>query len=112
MVSKASDDLPEPDRPVRTISLLRGSTRSMCLRLCSAAPLMTMESTDIRDCEPFPRESRRVMKSDLKGSAPRVSTRGGACAAAALLILQDGCPGSVTAGRGRPRRGDFEPRHA
>src|SRR5881296_574172 len=26
---------------------LRGSTRSMCLRLCSAAPLMTMESTDM-----------------------------------------------------------------
>src|SRR5690606_17162706 len=40
MVSKASDDLPEPDRPVITIRLLRGRSRSMFLRLCSRAPRM------------------------------------------------------------------------
>src|SRR4029079_5242095 len=38
MVSKASDDLPEPDNPVNTISLSRGISRSTFLRLCSRAP--------------------------------------------------------------------------
>src|SRR5713226_6789971 len=38
MVSKASDDLPEPDRPVNTTSLSRGISRSTFLRLCSRAP--------------------------------------------------------------------------
>src|SRR5215469_11509594 len=38
MVSKASEDLPEPDRPVRTTSLSRGISRSTFLRLCSRAP--------------------------------------------------------------------------
>jgi hypothetical protein len=38
MVSKASDDLPEPDRPVNTTSRSRGISTSMPLRLCSRAP--------------------------------------------------------------------------
>src|ERR1700722_1135355 len=38
MVSKASEDLPEPDRPVNTTSLSRGISTSMFLRLCSRAP--------------------------------------------------------------------------
>src|SRR4051812_31670117 len=42
MVSKASDDLPEPDRPVTTTSLSRGISTSMFLRLCSRAPLTTI----------------------------------------------------------------------
>src|SRR2546423_15203169 len=42
MVSKASDDLPEPDNPVKTTSLSRGNVRSMSLRLCSRAPRMTI----------------------------------------------------------------------
>ena len=42
MVSKASDDLPEPDRPVITTSLSRGISTSMFLRLCSRAPLTTI----------------------------------------------------------------------
>ena len=37
MVSKASDDLPEPESPVMTTSLFRGSSTSMFLRLCSRA---------------------------------------------------------------------------
>src|ERR1051325_5798956 len=44
MVSKASDDLPDPLTPVMTTNLLRGTTTSMFLRLCSRAPRMTMES--------------------------------------------------------------------
>src|SRR5262245_50638728 len=38
MVSKASDDLPEPERPVRTTNRSRGISTSMFLRLCSRAP--------------------------------------------------------------------------
>src|SRR5579862_896369 len=38
MVSKASDDLPEPLTPVKTTSLSRGISTSMFLRLCSRAP--------------------------------------------------------------------------
>src|SRR4051812_34725343 len=38
MVSKASEDLPEPDRPVNTTSWSRGISTSTFLRLCSRAP--------------------------------------------------------------------------
>src|SRR5919106_840413 len=42
MVSKARLDLPDPDRPVITISELRGSLRWRSLRLCSRAPETTI----------------------------------------------------------------------
>ena len=42
MVSKASEDLPEPERPVNTTSLSRGISTSMSLRLCSRAPRMVI----------------------------------------------------------------------
>src|SRR3970040_209393 len=42
MVSKASELLPEPERPVITTSLSRGMVTSMFLRLCSRAPRTTM----------------------------------------------------------------------
>ena len=38
IVSKASDDLPEPDTPVTTVIAPRGRSTSMPLRLCSLAP--------------------------------------------------------------------------
>src|SRR5688572_24571169 len=44
IVSKASEDLPDPLTPVITTNLLRGTTTSMFLRLCSRAPRMTMDS--------------------------------------------------------------------
>src|SRR6185295_9021760 len=44
MVSKASEDLPEPDSPVITTSWSRGSSRSIALRLCSRAPRTTIRS--------------------------------------------------------------------
>src|SRR4030081_1467057 len=44
MVSKASDALPLPDRPVMTTSLSRGSVRSMFLRLCCRAPRISILS--------------------------------------------------------------------
>src|SRR3954454_21455742 len=44
MGANASDDLPEPERPVKTMSLSRGSSREMLRRLCSRAPRMVMVS--------------------------------------------------------------------
>src|SRR5258708_3736694 len=38
MVSKASEDLPEPESPVNTTRWSRGISRSTFLRLCSRAP--------------------------------------------------------------------------
>src|SRR5438477_9233620 len=38
MVSKARLDFPEPESPVTTISLLRGISTDMFLRLCTRAP--------------------------------------------------------------------------
>src|SRR5688500_3054402 len=38
MVSKASEDLPDPDSPVITVSVSRGMSTSTPLRLCSRAP--------------------------------------------------------------------------
>lgn len=46
MVSKARDDFPEPEIPVNTMSLLRGSSTVRFFRLCSRAPRMWMESVD------------------------------------------------------------------
>src|SRR5690606_29918069 len=46
MVSNASDDLPDPDKPVKTISLSRGNSRVRFLRLCSRAPRMRIVSVD------------------------------------------------------------------
>src|SRR5215469_14083461 len=42
MVSKASEDFPEPDRPVSTVRVSRGISTSTFLRLCSRAPRMEM----------------------------------------------------------------------
>src|SRR6266852_1590627 len=48
MVSKAKDDLPEPERPVITVNLSRGISTSMLLRLCCRAPRTVMRSIAIR----------------------------------------------------------------
>ena len=42
MVSKARDDLPDPDKPVITISLSLGRSRSTPVRLWARAPLITI----------------------------------------------------------------------
>src|SRR5205807_7639817 len=42
MVSKARLDLPEPERPVITMSLSRGIATDMFLRLCTRAPCTAM----------------------------------------------------------------------
>src|SRR2546425_1128851 len=47
MVSKASEDLPEPDSPVITVKRFRGISTLMFLRLCWRAPLTVMRSIAI-----------------------------------------------------------------
>jgi len=42
MVSNASEDLPDPDRPVTTVSVLRGIETEMLRRLCCRAPRTVM----------------------------------------------------------------------
>src|SRR4051794_10226391 len=66
MVSKASDDLPEPESPVITTSESRGSSTSTSLRLCSRAPVTTMEfwREDIRP--PLILGRWRTPKSNLR----------------------------------------------
>src|SRR5271170_7302977 len=68
MVSKASDDLPEPESPVITTSRSRGISRSIFLRLCSRAPLMTILSAML--CVPRRRRAPRVV--DRRNHAARV----------------------------------------
>src|SRR4051794_15303604 len=60
MVSKAKLDLPDPDRPVNTMSLSRGRSTLMLRRLCSRA-LRTMILSAIGG-EPISRVSARVPK--------------------------------------------------
>src|SRR5205085_7166073 len=57
MVSKASEDLPEPDRPVNTTSLSRGISTSTFFRLCSRAPRMVMAREDDAFCERLARST-------------------------------------------------------
>src|SRR4051794_35922629 len=46
MVSKASEDFPEPETPVITVMRLCGISSEMFLRLCSRAPRMEMVSSN------------------------------------------------------------------
>src|SRR5215211_7416696 len=52
MVSKASDDLPLPERPVTTTRTSRGSETVMFFRLCSRAPWTTIRLSAIF-CSPL-----------------------------------------------------------
>jgi hypothetical protein len=47
MVSKASDDLPDPDTPVTTVKLLCGISKSTFFKLWTRAPRTVMLSVDI-----------------------------------------------------------------
>src|SRR5712691_7484417 len=47
MVSKASEDLPDPESPVKTVRVFRGISTVMFLRLCSRAPRTMRASLDI-----------------------------------------------------------------
>ena len=66
MVSKAIEDLPEPESPVNTISLSRGNVRSTLRRLCSLAPRITISS--------FIRRRQYTNRTHVRPQ-PRLSTR-------------------------------------
>src|SRR5918999_4037826 len=69
MVSKASEDLPDPDRPVKTMSESRGRSSETFLRLCSRAPrTMRRSATPVRTF---------LERSD-RGGAPSFFRLGGA----------------------------------
>src|SRR5580704_1994508 len=73
MVSKASDDLPEPESPVNTTSLSRGMVRSMPFRLCSRAPRIEITRCGAsKSLSSDPDETRDAafgagLKEDLEG---------------------------------------------
>jgi hypothetical protein len=72
MVSKASDDLPEPLNPVITVNVLRGISTSMFLRLCWRAPrtvIFEMPMTEEK-ADPVPRWHGPEMEQVL--ALPRV----------------------------------------
>src|ERR1700760_4073480 len=53
MVSKASEDLPEPESPVTTVRVLRGMLTSTLRRLCWRAPrtvMCVMPMREVRRC--------------------------------------------------------------
>src|SRR5712671_4615104 len=57
MVSKARLDFPDPLTPVKTISLLRGSSSEIFFRLCTRAPRITIGAFSA----PFRRRVRCVL---------------------------------------------------
>src|ERR671939_1128178 len=82
MVSNASEDLPEPLRPVSTISCSRGISTSTFFRLFSLAPLMPMVS--LISPLPYPYEPPTTLQlttmlssrnPDRAGASPHRSSR-------------------------------------
>src|SRR5690606_35177285 len=65
IVSKASDDFPEPDSPVNTIIESRGSSRETFFKLCSRAPRITRRSAIVLRAWPRDRPGRRCASSFL-----------------------------------------------
>src|SRR5437867_4479243 len=78
MVSKASDDLPEPLRPVSTTSLSRGILSVRFLRLCSRAPPIRMSSFAIT--ADFPIKIIPYFSGRMENEKPRLD----ACAGESL----------------------------
>src|SRR4051812_24003642 len=80
MVSKASDDFPEPLGPVRTTSFPRGMRNSRSRRLCSRAPLMWIcEAASIPSTLPIFGTRQKSNKANIRLSY---------CGLGLVLILQ------------------------
>src|ERR687892_697828 len=79
MVSKASDDLPEPDSPVKTISRSRGSSGLTLRGLCPRAPLTTSES---------PTKSEAIARASLGNACSREHAGGHSHARLPQLALE------------------------
>src|SRR6185312_15087536 len=99
MVSKAREDLPEPDRPVNTTSLSRGTSTSMFFRLCSRAPRMVIARKEFAPCwrralrissiTTFPDRARQraSSKARLAGNGDRAPIWERRKNASAMLVL-------------------------
>src|SRR5438876_5734957 len=66
MVSKASDDFPEPESPVMTVRRLRGIETETFLRLCSRAPRTTRYSWAIA-----PKGTRSLVRGSTGSRLPQ-----------------------------------------
>src|SRR5688572_21908387 len=64
MVSKAREDLPDPEGPVTTVKLRRGISRSKFLRLCCRAPRIMMLSFTLPI---YPREGKNAEQTPIQG---------------------------------------------
>src|SRR5713101_5918528 len=80
MVSKASEDFPDPDTPVITVKRLCGIASEMSFRLCTRAPRISMESSTVDTAaRSVTRSSGELAATDFGGvnllvySAPHVS---------------------------------------
>src|SRR5881396_7801 len=71
MVSNASEDLPEPLKPVMTTSLSRGMESVRFLRLCSRAPPILMNSLAIKLRMLRPNQSITVLEEGPKANRLR-----------------------------------------
>src|SRR5829696_8069577 len=72
MVSKAREDLPEPERPVITVKRSRGMSTLMFFRLCWRAPLTLMRSMAIAKIS---HSSRQIFKQQADLLAQRRKTQ-------------------------------------
>src|SRR5437879_5655520 len=91
MVSKASEDFPDPEIPVNTISRSRGSSRETSCRLCSRAPRITRTSDTDREYwrEPvFPADRRAVLLAFAAATGSLGRPPGPASADLAELLLE------------------------
>src|SRR3954462_15997498 len=73
MVSNASEDFPDPDRPVSPTSESRGSVIEMFFRLCSRAPETTiaLDGGIDMNCRQANRRSHVLLSANCVANAPR-----------------------------------------
>src|SRR5947208_16982498 len=76
MVSKASEDLPDPDSPVNTMSLSRGSSNETLRRLCSRAPRITSLSDTPREYAGSGRSEHENLPAVVAGGGLASDRRG------------------------------------
>lgn len=62
MVSKASDDFPEPETPLTTVNMPCGISQAMFFRLCVRAPRITIASL-----------------AEVKGKTPSINSQAAHC---------------------------------
>src|SRR5215470_765347 len=107
MVSKASDDLPEPESPVNTTSWSRGISTSISLRLCSRAPRIAITRALSRAARGGAGRRGRLWskRSFMQSVGAIVSEREGPDAACADL-------GNVVGTRAFRQPGMEQPRHS